>query len=132
MRYHSRSVPTLTDRIVSAQQENLEKQVRVVYDLAEKLYERCANTCDDWICEKNLGLCMEEIKGMAFSFEKNINLLGEEYLTKNYLSVLIKLEMNFGNIKLEVLSSNDQNIFEELMILLQLLIMKFKGRNKKI
>jgi hypothetical protein len=130
MNYYSANVPTLTDRIVLAQHDKLETQVKAIHELTERLYDKCANTCKECIRE-NLCLCMDEVRGMVVAFEKYQYTLGENYLTANYVDVLIKLEINFGAINVDTLQEHDQDDFEELMVLLGTLIIRFKGKNRQ-
>lgn len=130
MNYSSfQNVPTLlTDSMVLARPIQLEKGVRTVYELADGLYKRCVDMCEDCIRE-NLGLCMDEMRGMVFVFEKNKDYLGEDYLTITYLHVLIKLEMNFQAVCPEKIPYDGRADFEQCMLLLQLLIRTFKEKN---
>lgn len=131
MSYHSQNVPTLlTDKMVLARPIQLEKGVRTVYELAEGLYERCVDACEDCIRE-SLGCCMLEMRGMVFVFEKNKDYLGEDYLTITYLDVLVKLEMHLQAVKPEIIPYDGQADFEQCMVLLRLLIRTFKERNAK-
>jgi hypothetical protein len=74
---------------------------------------------------------MDEVRGMVVAFEKHQHTLGENYLTANYRDVLIKLEINFDAINVDMLQEHDQDDFEELMVLLRILIIRFKGKNRQ-